>query len=63
MGLFDKLFGTRSQREIKKLQPTLDKVLALEESYKALSEEELRGKTGEFKARLEKGETLDDHKL
>ena len=60
MGLFDKLFGTRSQREIKKLQPTLDKVLALEESYKALSEEELRGKTGEFKARLEKGETLDD---
>ena len=60
MGLFDKLFGTRSQREIKKLQPTLDKVLALEESYKALSEEELRGKTAEFKARLEKGETLDD---
>ena len=60
MGLFDKLFGTRSQREIKKLQPTLDKVLALEESYKALSEEELRGKTGEFKGRLEKGETLDD---
>ena len=60
MGLFDKLFGTRSQREIKKLQPTLDKVLALEESYKALSEEELRGKTAEFKGRLEKGETLDD---
>ena len=60
MGLFDKLFGTRSQREIKKLQPSLDKVLALEESYKALSEEELRGKTGEFKGRLEKGETLDD---
>ena len=60
MGLFDKLFGTRSQREIRKLQPTLDKILALEDDYKALSEEELRGKTPEFKARLAQGETLDD---
>ena len=48
MGLFEKLFGTRSQRELKKIQPTVDKILALEESYKALSEEELRGKTAEF---------------
>ena len=60
MGLFTKLFGTRSEREIKKLQPTLDKILALEEPYKALSEEELRGKTAQFKARLAEGETLDD---
>ena len=60
MGLITKLFGTRSQREIKKLQPTVDKILALEESYKALSEEELKGKTAEFKQRLSQGETLDD---
>ena len=52
MGLFDKLFGTRSQRELKKIQPTVDKILALEEPYKALSEEQLRGKTAEFKQRL-----------
>ena len=60
MGLFDKLFGTRSQRELKKIQPTVDKILALEEEYKALSEEALRGKTAEFKQRLSQGETLDD---
>ena len=60
MGLITKMFGTRSQREIKKLQPTVDKILALEESYKALSEEELKGKTTEFKQRLSQGETLDD---
>ncbi len=60
MGLFNKLFGTRSQREIKKLQPTLDKILALEEEYKHLSEDALRGKTAEFKQRLSQGETLDD---
>jgi len=60
MGLFTKIFGTRSDREIKKLQPTLDKILALEESYKNLSEEELRGKTAQFKERLSEGETLDD---
>ena len=60
MGLFTKLFGTRSQREIKKIQPLVDKVLALEEEYKALSEEELRGKTVHFRQRLAQGETLDD---
>ena len=60
MGLFTKLFGTRSQREIKRIQPFVDKILALEEEYKALSEEELKGKTALFKARLEQGETLDD---
>ena len=60
MGVFDKIFGTRSQREIKKIQPTVDKILALEEEYRALSEEALKAKTAEFKNRLEQGETLDD---
>ena len=60
MGLFDKLFGTRSQRELKKIQPTVDKILAMEDDYKNLSEEALRGKTAEFKERLAQGETLDD---
>ena len=60
MGLFTKLFGTRSEREIKKLQPTVDKILAMEEDFKKLSDDALRGKTEEFKARLAAGETLDD---
>ena len=60
MGLFTKLFGTRSQREIKKIQPTVDKILAMEDEYKALSEEALRSKTAEFKERLAGGESLDD---
>jgi len=59
MGLFTKLFGTRSQREIKQIQPLVDKILALEEEYKALSEDALRGKTAQFKQRLAQGETLD----
>ena len=60
MGLMTKLFGTRSQREIKKIQPLVDKILALEEEYTALSEDALKGKTAEFKNRLAQGETLDD---
>ena len=60
MGLFAKLFGTRSQRELKKIQPTVDKILALESEYAALSEDALKAKTPEFKARLAKGETLED---
>ena len=60
MGLITKLFGTRSEREIKKIRPTVDKILALEDEYKALSEEELKGKTALFKERLQQGETLDD---
>ena len=60
MGLLNKLFGTRSEREIKKIQPIVDQILALEEEYKALSQEELQGKTAEFKKRLNNGETLDD---
>ena len=60
MGLFTKIFGTRSQREVKHIQPVVDKILALEQSYRELSEEELKGKTTEFKQRLAGGETLDD---
>ena len=60
MGLFDKIFGTRSQREIKKIQPVVDKILGMEAEYKALSEEALKAKTQEFKDRLSRGETLDD---
>ena len=60
MGLFTKIFGTRSQREIRQIQPTVDKILGMEDAYKHLSEAELKGKTAEFKDRLAKGETLDD---
>ena len=60
MGLFDKFFGTRSQRELNKIQPGVDKVLGLEDAYRKLSDEELKAKTPEFKERLAKGETLDD---
>ena len=60
MGLITKLFGTRSEREIKKIQPLVDSILALEEEYKALSQEQLQGKTAVFKERLAQGETLDD---
>ena len=60
MGLFTKLFGTRSEREIKKIQPIVDKILSMEAEYKALSDEELKAKTPEFKERLAQGETLDD---
>ncbi len=60
MGLITKLFGTYSQRQIKQIQPTVDKILALEEAYAALPEEELKGKTAEFKAKLAQGATLDD---
>ncbi len=60
MGLITKIFGTRSERELKKIRPTVDKILALEEAYAALSEEALKGKTAEFKERLAQGETLDE---
>ena len=60
MGLFTKIFGTRSQRELKRIQPIADQVLALEESYAALSEDALKAKTQEFKDRYAQGESLDD---
>ncbi|MDD6199720.1 MAG: preprotein translocase subunit SecA, partial [Firmicutes bacterium] len=60
MGMFSKIFGTRSQRELKKIRPMVDRILALEAEYGALSEEALKGKTAEFRERLAAGETLDD---
>ena len=59
MGLFAKVFGTRSQREVKALTATVDKIEGLEEEYRALSDRQLRAKTDEFKSRLAGGETLD----
>ncbi|MGN0695753.1 MAG: DEAD/DEAH box helicase, partial [Oscillospiraceae bacterium] len=59
MGLLDGLFGNYSKRELKKIEPIKDKVLALDEEYTALSDTELKGKTKEFKERLEGGESLD----
>ena len=60
MGLFDKIFGTYSERELKRVKPIADKVMALDEDMKKLSDLELKKKTEEFKNRLNKGETLDD---
>ncbi len=60
MSLFKKLFGDYSSREIKRITGTKDKVLALENEYSALTDEQLQAKTPEFRERLSKGETLDD---
>ena len=60
MNLFEKIFGTHSQRELKLIQPKLDKILSLQSTMAAMSEEELKGQTEKFKNRLEQGETLDD---
>lgn len=60
MGLIDKIFGTHSEREIKRLLPLVDKIESLEPEYEKLSDDALRGKTAEFKNRLKNGETLDD---
>ena len=60
MGLITKIFGTRSQRELKKIQPIVDKILSMEEAYGALSEDALKAKTAEFKERYAAGESLDD---
>ncbi len=60
MGFMDKLFGNKSEKEIKRIQKSVDAILALDEQMQALTDEELRGKTVEFKERLAAGETLDD---
>ena len=60
MSFFEKLFGTFSDKELKRIAPLKDKVLALEPEMQKLSDEELKAKTAEFKERLAKGETLDD---
>ena len=60
MGLAQKLFGTHSQHELKRIAPIADKVESYRDTMMAYSDEELKGKTKEFKERLKKGETLDD---
>ena len=60
MGLLDKVFGTHSERELKRVYPIVDQIEALEPTMEKLSDEELKNKTTEFKNRLKNGETLDD---
>ncbi len=60
MGLFDILFGSHSDRELKRIQPLVDRVLALEEEYAAFSESDLKNQTNILKERLAQGETIDD---
>ena len=60
MGLFSKIFGTYSEKEVKRVMPIVDKINGLEPEISKLSDEELTGKTQEFKKRLNEGETLDD---
>ena len=60
MNIIQKIFGTHSQNELKRVYPIADAVMALDEDMQRLSDEELKAKTKEFKDRLENGETLDD---
>ena len=60
MGILDKIFGTYSEREVKRIIPIVDKIDSLDESMQKLTDDELRAKTEEFKKRLNNGETLND---
>ena len=60
MGLIQKIFGTYSERELKAIYPIVDKIEAMADEYKAMTDAQLQGKTLEFKERLQRGETLDD---
>ena len=60
MSLLDKIFGTYSDRELKKIKPVVDRIVGMEGTYAAMTDAQLRGKTQEFKDRLAAGETLDD---
>ena len=60
MGFFSKMFGSYSDRELKSIYPIVDKIEAMADEYKAMSDAELQAKTPEFKTRLQSGETLDD---
>ena len=60
MGLLEKIFGNYSEKEIKKINPIVDKIMAYEDEYAALSDEALKAKTEEFKERYKNGESLDD---
>ena len=60
MGIIKKIFGSYSEKEIKRIMPLVDNIEALEEDYKKFSDDELKAKTEEFKKRLDDGETLED---
>ena len=60
MNVIEKVFGTHSERELKRIRPIVDKIESLRPEMQALTDEELRGKTREYKNRLQEGETLDD---
>lgn len=60
MSFIEKIIGSHSEREVKKIKPAVDRIMALDPEMSKLSDEELKGKTAEFKERLKKGETLDD---
>ena len=60
MGFMEKVFGTHSQRELKKIEPIVQKIMGMEDSYSKLTDEQLRAKTDEFKKRYQDGESLDD---
>ena len=60
MNLFERVFGTHSSRELKLIQPKVDKILSLQETMAAMSDEDLKAQTGKFKERLSQGESLDD---
>ena len=60
MGILEKIFGTHSENELKRIYPIADRIEALEPDMQALSDEELKNKTQEFKTRLAEGEPLDD---
>ena len=60
MGILSKLFGSKDEKEVKKIEPIVDQIMALDGQMASLTDEELKNKTEEFKNRLENGETLDD---
>ena len=60
MNVINKVFGTHSQRELKRIMPIVDKIESLRSGMMDMDDEQLKGKTKEFKKRLEEGETLDD---
>ena len=60
MAFLTKLFGTKHERDMKRIQPYVDRINSLEADLKKLNDDQLRAKTGEFKSRIEKGQTVDD---
>ena len=62
MNVFTKIFGTHSERELKRIYPIVDKIESYQDAMRALTDEQLKDKTKEFKKRLQDGETLDNSK-